>query len=297
MGEVFLEEHVATEAGERLDAWCARVFERVPSRQFARKRLRAGRILLNGQPAESSRFVRCGDHVGLHADPDVPVYERSIEVLFADPACAVVLKPAGLLVSGNRHRTLENALPGVLPPIPDDPLSRPRPVHRLDYETAGPVAVARTHAALVSWSRAFEERRVGKRYRAIVLGQLTAPLHLREPLEGREAHSEVLRVDPFRSLRTGWCTEVELVPHTGRTHQLRQHLADIGHPILGDRKYGAGPVYKGNGLFLAATHLDLPHPERDERVVVEAAPPKKFVSFRAREERRWSRWHPGAGAG
>lgn len=295
--EVPIERRVAACDGERIDAWCERCMERVPSRSFARKRLRTGRILLNGTRVESSRYIRPGDIVELFADPGRPAYHRELSVLYVDTHCAVVLKPAGLLVSGNRHQTLENALPTVLPPHHDDPLPFPRPVHRLDYETAGPVVVARTHAALVALSHAFEARKVGKSYRAIVLGRLESGGHLRTPVEGREAHSEVLHPQPFRSLKTGWCTEVELVPHTGRTHQLRRHLAAMGHPILGDRKYGDGPVYRGNGLFLASTALSFPHPTEARGVEVEVPPPQKFASFRRREERRWTKWHPEAPRG
>ncbi|MCA9573219.1 MAG: hypothetical protein KC656_35530, partial [Myxococcales bacterium] len=106
-----------------------------------------------------------------------------------------------------------------------------------------------------------------------------------------EACSRVRSVGSFRCLKTGWCTEVELEPVTGRTHQLRRHLLALGHPVLGDSRYVDGPVYRGNGLFLASVLLDLPALDSDGRVVVQAPLPAKFSSFRRREERRWSRWH------
>jgi 23S rRNA pseudouridine1911/1915/1917 synthase len=286
------EVHTVAEEGERADAWAARVFTGIASKAAARKRLRSGRLVFDGARIESSRFVRVGMRAELYVPATVPACGLEPDVLFADDHVAVVYKPAGVLVNGNRHRTLEHGLPNVLARSPlADALVRPRPVHRLDYETAGPVAVARTHQAMVAWSRAFEDRQVDKRYEAVVLGRLEDAVVVELPVEGRTACSRIEPLATFRSLRTDWCTHVALVPVTGRRHQLRQHCLAIGHPILGDRRYRTGPAYLGKGLFLAATHLALPHPVDDTRVAFDAPVPAKFRSFRAREERRWRRWH------
>lgn len=287
-----LETHVVQEEGERADVWAARVFAGVGSRAAARKRIRAGRILFDGESIETSRFVRSGQRAQLLIDPTVPPCDLVVDVLFSDAWCAVVHKPAGVLTNGNRHRTLENALPNVLPVVDaPDALVRPRPAHRLDYETAGPVAIGRTHQALVAWSKAFEERQVRKRYEAVVVGRLEEPCTVELELDGRSAVSEITPLYAFRSLKTGWCTRVALVPVTGRMHQLRRHLQHLGHSVLGDRRYPVGPVFDGKGLFLACTGLDLPHPVTDERVVAQSAVPLKFRSFEEREIRRWERWH------
>lgn len=290
-----LETAVVEEAGPRLDAWAAAAFVNLPSRSAARKVAKRGELLLNGEVVETSRFVKPGDVVTL-TFPKRPPPPCTLRPLLAhrDEHCAVVVKPAGLLVNGNRHRTLEHSLLNVLPP-PDRPdaLPMPRPVHRLDYETMGLVAVARTGPAIVALGHAFERREVAKRYAAIVVGHLEGEGTIDTPLDGRAAVSKWRALRPFRSLKPGWCTEVELVPVTGRMHQLRRHMLELGHPILGDMKYVDDPrlVYRHKGLFLAATSLDFPHPVEAGRVHAEVAPPAKFRSFRVREERRWVRWH------
>lgn len=290
-----LEEHVVEEEGERVDRWATRHFARLPTRGAARKACKRGDLLLGGQPVESSRFVRLGDRVALLDSAELhPACAIDPEVVYADARCALVVKPAGLLVNGNRHRTLEHALPNVLPRSSEpDALVAARPVHRLDFETTGLVAVARCHRVLVAWSRDFEERRVRKRYRAIVVGRLEGEGRVEAVLDGREAVSTWSAVQAFRCLKTGWCTVVDLEPLTGRMHQLRRHLLSIGHPVLGDRRYCLDGLYlKGSGLFLAAVHLDLPDPDGgDGRIAATIAPPAKMESFVAREERRWARWH------
>ena len=97
-----------------------------------------------------------------------------------------------------------------------------------------------------------------------------------------------------RSLHTEWITEVDLRPQTGRKHQLRAHLAGLGHPILGDDRYGEGPVLRSQGLFLFARSLELLHPVTGEPLRIDAPVPPRFASFTEREDRRWQGHHPGA---
>jgi 23S rRNA-/tRNA-specific pseudouridylate synthase len=292
----FLEEHPVAEVEprERVDAWASRHFARLPTRGSARRACKRGELLLNGAPVESSRFVKVGDTVALKPGVVHPTCDLQPDVAIADAHAALVVKPAGILVNGNRHRTLEHALPNVLPPTDvEDALFAPRPVHRLDFETMGLVAVARSRRALSALSTAFEERRVHKRYEAIVVGRLEGEGTIGLELDGRPAVSRYWSVRPFRSLKTDWCTRVRLEPVTGRTHQLRRHLQHLGHSILGDKRYPTdGLVFRGNGLFLAAVELDVPHPvDSGARMAAQIDVPHKFVAFEKREERRWARWH------
>jgi len=288
-----IEKHIVAEVGDRVDRWVSKNFARLPTRGSARKAAKRGELLLNGQVVESSRFVKLGDTVELmESAVRHPVYHLVPEVVHIDERCAIVIKPPGLLVNGNQHRTLEHALPNALPPSSEpDALLAPRPVHRLDFETTGLLAVARCHRAMVAWGRAFEERRVHKRYRAIVVGRLEGEGRVELPLDGREAVSRYRVIRSFHSLKTTWCTEVELEPLTGRMHQLRRHMQHLGYPILGDKRYHNGVIFRGAGIFLAAVHLDLPDPDGEGRIVAGIDPPYKFRSFQAREERRWARWH------
>ncbi len=152
--------------------------------------------------------------------------------------------------------------------------------------------MAKTARALMATHRAFQERRVRKTYRALAVGRLDGEGTVSEPVDGRAAITRWRAVDHCRSLKAGWLTTVELSPVTGRTHQLRRHLAALGTPILGDVAYGIdGLVYRGKGLFLWAVALRLDHPITGQPLALRVEEPPKFASMRAREERRWRRHH------
>ncbi|MEQ1503486.1 MAG: RluA family pseudouridine synthase [Myxococcota bacterium] len=280
----------------RLDRLVSTTFDAFPTRASARKACERGEIGCDGWLSESCRWVRPGDEV-VWVEPAggvrvAPTLHRRIPVLFEDDALAVVLKPAGLPTSGAFAKTVERALPGNVRRSPRaDALAAPRAVHRLDGPTAGVLVVAKTRSAHAALGQAFERRDVQKQYRAIVVGKLDGEGVVDAPIDGREARSRYAVVSQSRALRSGWITTVELAPETGRTHQLRRHLASLGHPILGDTKYGLeGTTLFGKGLFLAATAIRFPHPDTGEPVEVVADEPLKFRSFRAREQRRWDRW-------
>lgn len=279
--------------GARLDGFVHTHFPMFPSRASARKAVRRGQVLLDGIAVESSRYVAEGQRVTVVEAPSraAKVFPAVVEVAYEDDQLAVVVKPPGLAVNGPRHRTLEHALPHNLAPGGGiDALSAPRPVHRLDAPTGGLVACAKTATALMELGRAFQERRVHKRYRAVLIGALHGEGEVDAPIDGRPARSRWRAVRHDRSLRGGWITTVDLWPETGRTHQLRRHVASLGHPILGDTLYGEpGLVLRGKGLFLWAVALKLPHPAGGQ-VTVEIEEPPKFASLREREARRWARW-------
>ena len=150
------------------------------------------------------------------------------------------------------------------------------------------MVTAKSHRALVKMGRLFEERKVEKRYRAIVVGELVGEGEVLSPVEGRNAHTRYRAVSHNRALKTQWQTTVDLWPLTGRTHQLRRHMAELGHPILGDSLYGGdAPVLKGKGLFLRAIELQFPHPIHATPMVFSLEEPSKFENQRLREARRW----------
>ncbi len=280
--------------GTRIDRWCAEVFIEVPSRAFARKLIKKDLILLEGQLVESSRVLLPGQVVTLLAigrPPPSRPFELELAVHFEDEHMAVVSKPAGVLTNGARFRTLEHALPGNLAPSSQaDVLPAPRPVHRLDFQTSGLVVCAKTASAMVELGRSFQERRVRKTYRAVLLGRLEGEGRVDSPVEGRSAASTYKVLGHTRSLSPGWLTTVELSPLTGRTHQLRRHMAELGTPVLGDALYTRGKVLKKAGLFLCAVQLELDHPITGEPLSVRRDEPTKFEAQRQREQRRWDRW-------
>ena len=277
----------------RLDRFASGVVPGLPSLKSAHKAARRGELWLNGEVCESSRFVTPGDRLRwVPGDRPLPrVYERALEVMHSDDHLAVVFKPAGLRISGNVHRTLDHALPANLGPSPaPGALPRPVPVHRLDARTSGLVAVARSATAAAVLGRQFQRREVYKRYRALLLGRLEGEGEVDVDVGGRSALSRYAAVRHTRSPRSDWLTTVDLFPVTGRTHQLRLHAAHLGHPVLGDGRYGLpGLVLRGAGLFLCAVQLRLRHPTTGEVVEVTAPEPAKFDSHRRREQRRWER--------
>ena len=274
----------------RIDRLAAERFG-LPSRSQARKMIKRGELLLDGEPVEPSRFVKDGDRIQLLRPAKLPpTWELELTVVHVDDDLAAVLKPPGPVVSGNRFRTVEHALPFNLGPSPaPDALVLPRPVHRLDARTSGLLLVARSASALVELGRRFQRREVSKRYRAILSGRLEGEGLVDTPLEGREARTRwrAVRHDP--SLHVDWITTVDLYPETGRTHQLRRHMASLGRPVLGDELYTDGPVLRSAGLFLFAAELKLLHPRTDAPLHLELPEPAKYETFRARERRRHAR--------
>ncbi|MBT7299657.1 MAG: RluA family pseudouridine synthase [Victivallales bacterium] len=278
-------------AGERLDLFAAREFEHIASRKSAQKLAKRELLLVNGDPAAPNHRLQPGESVGLRPDnrPVEPIYNLPVAVIYEDSWLAVVNKPAGIPVSGNYVRTLQRALPASLTPssLPDA-LPCPRPVHRLDSPTQGLLLVAKNARAQVALGHQFEEKAIRKRYRAICLGRLEGEGILTDPIDGRSATTRYQAVIHTPSVTTEWVTTVDLYPQTGRTHQLRRHLADLGHPILGDKQYTDGKVLRGKGLFLAALALAFHHPEDHRPLHVELPEPAKFASLRNREQRRWN---------
>lgn len=277
----------------RIDRYLPGVWPQIPTRSSALKAGKRGLLLLDGQKVEPSRFIRGGQEIALLEDPQTipPTFNFPIPILYEDEEMALIHKPPGLPVSGNRHKTVEHALPANLTPsTAPDALRWPRPVHRLDVRTQGVLVVAKTASAIAFLSKEFEERRVQKTYEAVVLGALEGEGTIDTPIEGRPSKSRYQALQTVKSLHVDALTWVRLWPETGRTHQLRIHLSQLGHPILGDDLHThAGPILRGNGLFLAAVALAIRHPDGQ---IIEAKidTPQKFHTHMAREARRWTKF-------
>lgn len=282
--------------GIRLSDYVRIAFPDIPSRKAAAKALKRGEVWMNGTVASSGTWVAAGQELQWQDLQQRPpkAYHLKLGVVYEDDYLAVINKPPGIEVSGNKFKTVENALSSNLSAsIQPDALPWPRPVHRLDYSTSGLLLAAKTAGALVFLGLAFETRKIHKRYAAVVSGIPLAAGKIAEPINGVPARSEFITKQTVPSLRSGHLTLVDLFPITGRTHQLRIHMASIGHPIVGDQKYGPeGNVLKGKGLFLAAVELNFPHPATHKETTVSIDLPAKFDSLLNREHTRWEKFNP-----
>jgi 23S rRNA pseudouridine1911/1915/1917 synthase len=229
----------------------------------------------------------------LAADPDVQV-----TIVHADDDLIVVDKPAGLVVhpgAGNRTGTL---VQGLLASYPDlgtigDP-ARPGIVHRIDKDTSGLLVVARSERAFLQLSAQIAAHAVTRRYLALVWGQPDAPRGMIDAPIGRSARTPTRMAVSARGREARTTYEVlesyddptaisllRCTLDTGRTHQIRVHLQTIGHPVVGDRRYGGRrePFTALPRFFLHAEHLELDHPGSGDRVAFDAALPPELEAL------------------
>ncbi|MEP7314320.1 MAG: 23S rRNA pseudouridine(1911/1915/1917) synthase RluD [Pseudomonadota bacterium] len=294
-------------AGQRLDQALALALP-----QYSRSRLagwiKDGAVTLDGRPPRGRDLVYGGEQVLLRAtvvaDESVQPEALPLDLRWEDAQILVINKPVGLVVhpgAGNPSHTLQNALLAYDPRLALVP--RAGIVHRIDKDTSGLLVVARTieaHAALVD---ALAAREIEREYLALCLGAVTSGGTVDKPIgrhrtdrirmavrpDGRDAVTHYRVIERFHAHT--WLT-VKL--ETGRTHQIRVHLAHIGHPLVGDQVYGGRrQLTAGTGAAaraalaafrrqaLHATRLSLDHPVTGKRVTVEVPPPKDLLALLA----------------
>lgn len=251
----------------------------IPSRAGIKKAIKKKFVFVDGSIAQTATLLHGGEKIELFGLVESkPVFELTLKVVFEDNHLAVVYKPAGILVSGNKFQTLENALPFNLLKSPEpDALLNPLPVHRLDYPTTGLLIIGKTASCVIALKRMFGNKKIKKTYTAVTYGKMIAKGTINEPIDDKESVSEYKVLKTLKSDRYNFLNLVELNPKTGRRHQLRKHLASIGAPIFGDIDYGiTGLISKGNGLYLHASKLQFTHPVTHQQIILEAELPKKF---------------------
>ncbi|MDX2360901.1 MAG: RluA family pseudouridine synthase [Crocinitomicaceae bacterium] len=294
---IVLEQHRVTDNSKerRFIEYCIGLFPQIQSKNAVKKAIKREELLLNGEVGRTGTWVSEGDDIqlveGIRKAPKP--FPMAIDIVFEDDHITVVNKPSGLVVSGNKFQTLENALVDQvqLSKAPDA-LEWVKPVHRLDGPTSGLVLCAKTYSARINLMRQFEGRTVDKLYHAVLMGKCSKSEVIDSPIEDQECLSELEPIRCVKSLRSGHMTLVQLKPKTGRTHQLRIHCQSIGHPIVGDTQYGdEGNVLLHKGLFLAATSIAFIHPVSGVRTSFTLDIPSKFKSLMERESRRYDKYH------
>ncbi len=274
--------------------YACKVFTNIQSRKGVKKAIKRGELTINGENVSSGKWVKTGDILEL-LDLDInppKTYNLKLDVIFEDDDIAIINKPAGLIVSGNQFKTVQNAiLFNLAKSSCSDALKWPKPVHRLDSATSGLLLIAKTHSAQINLGNQFKNKEITKRYRAIVIGKIIDKGFINSIINEKESKSEYWIVKNINSLTNDWLSLVDLFPHTGRTHQLRIHMSDFGYPIMGDKLYGnKGQMIKGKGLFLAAVELSFIHPKTKENTIINIDQPHKFDAFLKREQARWEKY-------
>jgi len=291
---IILEKHIVPE-GEyriRLQEYAGTVFEKLQSRSAVKKCIAKKCILIDGKIAETSNWIKAGQTIELIAPDTNPkkVFQLQLEVLFEDDYFAAVNKPAGFPTNGNYYKTIENALPYNLKTSSKaDVLNFPKPVHRLDNPTSGILLVAKTKSAQIHLHNQFEAKSIQKEYHAVVVGKLPKSGIIKTNINTQEALTLYNTVQQVPALQNEYLSLVQLFPKTGRTHQLRIHLSELGFPIVGDKLYAPKNVMMHKGLFLAATNIELLHPNTQNPTIISTAIPNKFNSYLAREYKRFTK--------
>ncbi len=292
----------AVATGLRLDKAVADFTEL--SRSLANEQIKNGQILVNGQAKKAKYAVKEGDVISYEV-PELEEVEYvaealPLEIVYQDEDVAVVNKPQGMVVhpsAGHTSGTLVNALMYHIKDLSGiNGVLRPGIVHRIDKDTSGLLMIAKNDQAHLALADELKDKKSLRKYWAIVHGNLPndrgvieAPIGRSE--KDRKKQAVTAKGKPaltrFQVLeRFGDYTLVELQLETGRTHQIRVHMAYIGHPVAGDEVYGPRKTLKGHGQFLHARTLGFTHPRTGEVLEFTSEVPAIFQETLAKLRRQ-----------
>ena len=264
---------------------------------FIKKMIEAGQVTVNGRQEKVKYKVAAGDHIEADineedfAPKDIPAEKMDLDIFYEDDDLVVINKPEGLTVhpaSGSQKGTLVNGLMYRYQELSDinGPV-RPGIVHRLDRDTSGLILIAKTNVAHARLGRQFEKHTIIKRYIARVQGKVQFDQGVIDvPLEKHKKYHDMRQVAKegggksaitlYQVLkRYPKSTLIALFPQTGRTHQLRVHMVHLGHPILGDEKYGQKISFPR--LALHAQSIAFQHPITKQHIEFSCPTPQEFL--------------------
>ncbi len=258
-------------------------FRTLNSRKAVKKAAKQGLIYVDGKRGYTADYIQGGEQIEVFESEKKTIsktIDLPLEVIYEDDYLAIVNKPAGIVVSGNKKWTLEHALPGNLKASTQNDATAPEPIHRLDYPTSGVILIGKTSSIIIQLNQLFENRKIEKTYYSICIGAMQRHGIIEKDIDNKPSKSGFEVLETLVSPRFGFLNLVKLTPHTGRRHQLRKHLSSIGNPILGDLLYGTeGLILKGKGLYLHASSLKFSHPISGIDVSGKALLPRKFLKI------------------
>lgn len=289
---------------QRLDVFLSQRIRELTRSQI-QKLIQEERVKVSGNPKKANYRLKAGERVEVEYEDTV---SREIEpediplnILYCDDQVVVLIKPAGMVVhpgAGVQHHTLVNVLLFYFPELKGiGPEQRPGIVHRLDKETSGLMVAARTIAACRDLQQQFKRRVVDKVYTGLVWGKMPEKMgEISWPIGRHVKHGERISIrtrKPKEALTLYSVqkefkdmTLLEIRPVTGRTHQIRVHLAASGHPVVGDRRYGRRRTKEDPPrLFLHATSLSFLHPGSQKKMAFFCPLPEELKDYLAKKEK------------
>lgn len=305
LDEIDVQEHpsgerftfIVAESGLRLDVGIAKYYPEV-TRSFVQNLIKQGQVSVNGSPAKANHRLKIGESVSFSVPQpritELVAQDIPIDIVYQDADLAVINKPQGMVVhpaAGNETGTLVNALMYAIADLAGiGGEMRPGIVHRIDKDTSGLLVIAKNDASHRHLSAQIKAKTAGRVYLAIVQGcpkqeegAINAPIgrhktnrkKMAVTPDGRAAVTHYLVMERYKGFSL-----LELRLETGRTHQIRVHLAHIGHSVAGDIVYGSAKPQLGliNGQALHAYQLHLVHPRTGQNLSFSAPPPESFCS-------------------
>lgn len=273
--------------GTRLSDFACGIFQNINSKKGIKKAIKKGLVKVDGKIGFTGDYIMGGETIELFQEEksNTPLLNLKLEILYEDDYLGIVNKPAGIVVSGNKFRTIENALNGNLQPSNEpDALVKPQAIHRLDYPTSGVLLIGKTRKTVIKLNQLFEECSIEKIYKAVCIGEILENGRINQAIDGKNSETYFTKIKTVLSPKFKHLSLVQLHPKNGRKHQLRIHLSNLGFPILGEKLYGDPKSnLKGKGLFLHANSLRFQHPITKQIVFAKADLPKKFSVFFPKE--------------
>lgn len=267
----------------RLQDYGVGIFSQAPTKSALKKAFKKKYITVNDKMATTATLIKGGETITISI-PEVAAVTKQLKlnlnVLYEDEYLAIIHKPPGILVSGNKFKTITRALPPNIHKSNLNDASAPQPVHRLDYATSGTLLIGKTSSSIRALNKLFENKKIIKTYFAITIGAMNSADIIKSSIEDKESITEYRIHKSVDSNRFGKLNLVELKPLTGRRHQIRIHMSDIGSPVLGDKAYGLdGLILRGKGLYLHAYSLKFRHPFTGESIHAIDPLPEKFTKI------------------